>query len=939
MQRVERLTKHLLPSAANEPVNALHSLLVSARSDNAALASSIAPYLRIAPEVSEALAAGRAVVALESTIISHGMPWPRNLETALAVEAACRAEGAVPATIAILGGLVHIGLEQAELRKLAQLGEKCHKCSRRDLALLLARKEDGATTVAATMLLAHLAGITLFVTGGIGGVHRGVESTMDISADLVELSRTPVAVVCAGVKSILDIPRTLEFLETFGVAVAGFGVSQFPAFFTRDSGIKAPLTVADTQEAARMVSTSLALGLGGGAVIAVPVPESAAAGGVLIEKATTQALREASEKHVQGRDITPFLLARIAELTGGESLAANIALILNNVKIGSQIAVEMARIKREQAGATPAPATTAAVSSSSSAVAHEQPSWPALLTGPLVCGGSNLDLLGRPSPGTKFLLGTSNPGRLQRSWGGVGRNVAEVMGRLRTKPHLLSAVGADDTGSNLLRHAEAAGVVTSGVLRSQVGNNTSTYMAILDENGDLFTTIADMVVCEEIQPKHLPPTAALRGAPLVVLDGNVSEQFLEAACERAKDAGVPVVFEPTSIEKCTRIIQPLLQGLVTFVTPSAAELLAMYQRVVAVESAAAAAAATTTDNSFLSVKRDAFEVNNTADVSALESQARVILEAIAARAASQNKTIPPAVHLIVKRGKKGAMIASMLPAAFSASKPAYTVQLRHLPAGPLPVLVNTSGAGDSLVGACCFSLITQGSAACSGRDAEAVFRAVELGMRAAEMTLASPHSVSQEMSPQVLLQKQREYEVGIGRKPSATAASSGASSSVAVPSDLAALLLDGRPLPTPGVALLDRAPLERWYRLIASGHQDASALKALLADNCTFHSPVVHTPQAGSDLVFAYLSAAAEVLAPTGGKFKYLREFTSSRGAVLEFESVVDGTRIQGVDMIEWDAAGKIRDFKVMVRPLKAFNKLHQAMAAKLQENAAKRNP
>ena len=922
MHRVERLTAHLAPHGRTQ---SLHSLLSSARSTDASLATALSPYIRISPEVASALAAGRAVVALESTIISHGMPWPRNLETALAVEAAAREAGAVPATIAILGGVVHIGLEQAELRKLAQLGEKCRKCSRRDLALLLARGEDGATTVSATMLLAHMAGISLFVTGGIGGVHRGVEHTMDISADLFELARTPVAVVCAGVKSILDIPRTLEFLETFGVPVAGFGVEQFPAFFTRDSGIKAPLSVASVQEAAKMVSTSLALGLGGGAVIAVPVPESAAAGGVLIEKATTQALREASEQRVQGRDITPFLLARIAELTGGESLAANIALILNNVKVGSGIAVEMARMKRAQSAAAPAPASSATLGSPAPA-ASSFSSWPALLSGPLVCGGSNLDLLGRPSPGTKFLLGTSNPGRLQRSWGGVGRNVAEVLGRLRTKPHLLSAVGADDTGSNLLAHAASAGVVTSGVLRSALGNNTSTYMAILDENGDLFTTIADMVVCDEIQPAHLPPLSALRGAPLVVLDGNVSEVFLAAACERAKQAGVPVVFEPTSIEKCTRIIKPLLQGLVTFVTPSAAELLAMYQRVVAVESAAAQA---TADNSFLGVKRDAFEANNTADVSSLESQARAILMAIASRAQRQQRAVPP-VHLVVKRGKKGAMVASMLPSSSS-------IQLRHLSAGPLPVLVNTSGAGDSLVGATCFSLIAQGSAACAGSDSAALIRAVELGMRAAEMTLASPHSVSQDMTPEALASKQREYEVSIGRS-SAGRASSSSASLVNVPLDLAALKLDGRALPVPGMGLRDRSGLESWYCLIARGH-DAAGLKALLADNCTFHSPVVHTPQRGSDLVFAYLSAASEVLAPAGGKFQYHREFTSERGAVLEFESVVEGTRINGVDMIEWDEAGKIKDFKVMVRPLKAFQKLHQAMAQKLQENAAKNNP
>mmetsp|Transcript_17108 Transcript_17108/g.30652 ORF Transcript_17108/g.30652 Transcript_17108/m.30652 type:complete len:309 (+) Transcript_17108:1-927(+) len=302
------------------------------------------PALTLSAEVKKAMAERKPVVALESTIISHGMPYPQNVQTAKRVEEVVRSSGAVPATIAILDGRIHVGLNDRELERLGTLGTKCKKCSRRDLALVVSQKLNGATTVAATMYIAHLAGIKVFVTGGIGGVHRGVEKSGDISADLTELSKTPVTVVCAGAKSILDIPRTLEFLETHGVPVIAYQTKEFPAFFSRKSGSIAPLSLNSPLDVAKFIHAQRKLSLECGAVVAVPVPISQAGDSNRIEEATKKALAEVEEKQIKGRDITPYLLDRINQLTKGHSLAANVSLVLNNAKVGSAIAVDLARL-------------------------------------------------------------------------------------------------------------------------------------------------------------------------------------------------------------------------------------------------------------------------------------------------------------------------------------------------------------------------------------------------------------------------------------------------------------------------------------------------------------------------------------------------------------------------------------------------------------------
>jgi pseudouridine-5'-phosphate glycosidase len=281
-------------------------------------------------------------VALESTIIAHGMPWPQNLETAREVEDVIRAEGAVPATIAVIGGRIRVGLTAEELQQLAQSPDAM-KLSRRDLPFAIATGRLGATTVAATMICAHLAGIEVFVTGGIGGVHRGGHESFDISADLQELARTPVAVVCAGAKSILDLGLTLEYLETHGVPVLSVGQDNFAAFFTPDSGLKADFRMDDAASQSRFIRAKWALGLSGGVVVSNPVPAAQAMPREEIDAITAQALAEADAQGVVGKAITPFLLARIKALTGGRSLATNIALVKHNAIVGARLAHALLR--------------------------------------------------------------------------------------------------------------------------------------------------------------------------------------------------------------------------------------------------------------------------------------------------------------------------------------------------------------------------------------------------------------------------------------------------------------------------------------------------------------------------------------------------------------------------------------------------------------------
>ena len=295
-------------------------------------------YLDVNPEVAQAIAQGKPVVALESTIISHGMPYPQNVETALNVERIIRENGAVPATIAIIGGRLKAGLTPEEIEYFGKKGRAIHKASRRDLAVLCAKGEDGATTVTTTMMIANMAGIRFFATGGIGGVHRGAETTMDISADLEELARTPVMVVCAGAKSILDLGLTLEYLETKGVPVLGYQTEELPAFYTRKSGFGVDYRMDSPAELAAAFKAQNDMALGGGMLVTNPIPEEYSMPKDIIDAAIDRAIAECNEKGIKGKETTPFLLARVAELTGGDSLASNIQLVYNNARLTAQTA-------------------------------------------------------------------------------------------------------------------------------------------------------------------------------------------------------------------------------------------------------------------------------------------------------------------------------------------------------------------------------------------------------------------------------------------------------------------------------------------------------------------------------------------------------------------------------------------------------------------------
>ena len=298
-------------------------------------------YLDIAPEVEKALAENRPVVALESTIISHGMPYPQNVETALAVEKIIRDRGAVPATVAIIGGRLKAGLTPEEIDYLGRTGAGVTKASRRDLPILVAQGKDGATTVTTTMMIAHMAGISVFATGGIGGVHRGAETTMDISADLEELAQTPVMVVCAGAKSILDLGLTLEYLETHGVPVIGYGTKELPAFYTRRSGFSVDYELDTPAELARAYRVQRELGLKTGMLVTNPIPEAYAMDHEVINRAIDEAVAEAKRKGIHGKETTPFLLAKIKDITGGDSLASNIQLVYNNAALAAETAKEL----------------------------------------------------------------------------------------------------------------------------------------------------------------------------------------------------------------------------------------------------------------------------------------------------------------------------------------------------------------------------------------------------------------------------------------------------------------------------------------------------------------------------------------------------------------------------------------------------------------------
>ncbi|EDW13083.1 uncharacterized protein Dmoj_GI21777 [Drosophila mojavensis] len=477
------------------------------------------------PDVRHALAQKQPVVALESTIITHGMPMPENVETALLVEQDVRRNGAVPATIGIIDGCITVGLTQEELMELARKPrEQVIKCSRRDLPYVVKMGQSGGTTVAATMIVAHRVGIPIFATGGIGGVHREGHITLDVSADLVELGRTPVAVICSGVKSILDIPRTLEYLETQGVCVATYASEGgvFPDFYTRDSGCKVPYNLPTAEHAAQLLRAWQQLNLQSGVLIGVPIPAEHAADKSAIDAAIKQANAEALAQGITGKDVTPFLLAHIARLTKGRSLQANIALIRNNASVAAQIACELAK---EQSS------TTSRKSS---------------IKNPLVVGASILDLSFKITEKRNLHLdGATYSGVAKQAAGGVGRNIAEGIYKLYGDVNLISAVGRDQLGQ-ILRQLMPQ-TLQNGLIVDE-SHATSLCSVVFDQSGDCKLILGDMEVHNSITPQLLKERSNLfRDAPLIVMDSNISEQAMTCMLELAEHYQVPIFFEPTDM--------------------------------------------------------------------------------------------------------------------------------------------------------------------------------------------------------------------------------------------------------------------------------------------------------------------------------------------------------------------------------------------------------
>ncbi|CAH0477852.1 unnamed protein product [Peronospora belbahrii] len=702
--------------------------------------------LMLNEEVSEALYGRikKPVVALESTIISHGMPFPQNLEMATHVEAIVRSHGACPATVCIADGSIKVGLVEKDLTQLAKLGTSVKKCSTRDIvATVMDKTLVGATTVSSTMRISHAAGIKVFVTGGIGGVHRFCQETMDISTDLMEISRTPVAVVCAGIKSILDIPRTLEFLETHSVPVIGYKTNQFPAFFTQDSGEKAHLCRDTPQEIARLIHESEALGLPNGHIIAVPNPKPMPS--ELINEAIELGLKEVAEQDIHGQAVTPYLLKRVNEITQGASLLSNIDLVNNNATVGSQIACALFDLESGFLGkyaateggvvySMPDEKTFSSVRSSNGKRV-------------LVVGGLVLDIISFST--SPLIRCTSNIGKIKQFSGGVGRNIAECLCRLRLDPLLVSSVGNDTSGSILLENLKNLGMDTSGITVSDK-HSTAIYSAVLNSSGDMDAAIADMSALESIASQDISDEV-IGNALLVIADGNLTPACIRDLFKRSARLGVGTWFEPTSVQKALRVLDGDVISFVQYMSPNADELHAI--------STALCQKREETDICIDTGSQERCAIINESDEITLEEMAWLKEDLFTALLAMANGDIKRPRHILVTLGRHGVLVASvnmcmhdLREVLDSYDFPSeiwgmhhlhgHSIIMVHLP-GVEVCVENCTGAGDSLVGGTVYGLL-------EGHD---IFQSCHMGMIAARQSLSSEHAISPALAPHVLHSK------------------------------------------------------------------------------------------------------------------------------------------------------------------------------------------
>ncbi|XP_009820713.2 uncharacterized protein LOC104265083 [Gavia stellata] len=657
-------------------------------------------YFRIQPSVQKAVMEGRPVVALESTIITHGMTYPQNLSMAREVEAIVTSNGAVPATVGILRGRIHVGLTDEELEFLAS-SKNVVKVSRRDLPFVLSQGLSGGTTVSGTVIAAHKAGIPVFVTGGIGGVHRGGENTLDVSADLTELGRTPVAVVSAGVKSILDIGRTLEYLETQGVCVAAFGESrEFPAFFSRQSSFQAPYHVRNEEEAAELIASTLGLGLSSGVLIAVPCPQERAASGEVIEEAIQQALSEARSKGITGKELTPFMLQKLNELTDGKSLDSNLALIQNNARVGSCIAVALSKLqKARRKGNLPR---------------REDTTPPQ----PVVIGGINVDFIAKAQNRVILVGGQTNAGRVRRTFGGVGRNLADCLSRLGQTPLFLSAMGKDEHSESILHYCHHMNM--SAVLQLE-GKNTATYCAVITSAGELSVGLGDMDIHHQITEQYVSQFKEnLCQAPLVCIDGNVPLSTIQYVCQLAREHQLAVCYEPTDENKASKPFLSDSWKALTYISPNLQELRAINR---------------TLGNPLPAELPSRLEdVVHTAMALArpLLAHLRCVVVTLGA-------------HGILLCGKSLGGSTSLRPGAHGQTAAA-SLCATHYPAIHISKeeIVNVSGAGDSLMAGILAGMLAQ-------HDTDTCVR---MGLLAASLSLRSYEPISPEISTSSVSQEQ-----------------------------------------------------------------------------------------------------------------------------------------------------------------------------------------
>ncbi|XP_044751750.1 pseudouridine-metabolizing bifunctional protein C1861.05 [Coccinella septempunctata] len=637
--------------------------------------------LSIKDEVRRALQRNDPIVALESTIITHGLPYPDNVKCAMDVENEIRQKGAIPATISILDGVIKAGLEYEEMEYIGNVEKSSPvKTSRRDFPYVLSKNLNGGTTVSGTLIVADALGISVFATGGIGGVHREGETTFDISADLTELGKSQVAVVSSGVKSILDIPKTLEYLETQGVFVATYGTNQeFPAFYSRRSGSMAPYRVSNPNEAAKIILSSKIMNLHSGMLFAVPVPEEQAFDEEEIHKVIQEALEEAKKKEIRGKQITPYLLRKIWEMTQGKSLHTNIALIRNNARVAAEIAVQLKNLEN---------------GADSQIGRKDNPD------GIVVIGGSNLDLCAKLQQDQIKLDGRMHPSKLSYVAGGVARNICEALTKMGSTPTFITAIGDDKAGELLTSMMPKQMKDKSHVLR---GKNTAQCVIVLDSKGDCSHLLADFDIHNEITPEIIHKNEdIIRRAKLIVLDANISVESMGTILKYATEHKIPVFFEPTDVIVAAKPFETDFWKAVKIITPNINELYFI--------------------GSYLKI---------------LPSERECGSESIEDIARLAKKVASFVENVIVTLGTNGVLIARKASACdtFLTKPQNGNIEIRHYPAEIVKNVVNVSGAGDCLASGLILSTLR-------GLPEE---KCVSVGFSAAKKALKSSTAVGDDM--------------------------------------------------------------------------------------------------------------------------------------------------------------------------------------------------